>query len=91
MEDNKNKPVIDNEKVTEPNTTKKAEKTEKEYSFVEKLKKDMVEVRIPIDPLNKHLKTEDVFINGYRWTIEKGKTVKVPKAVKNILENAGII
>lgn len=63
----------------------------KEYSFVDKLKKDMVEIRIPIDPLNKHIKTEDVFINGYRWTIEKGKNVRVPRAVKEILENARII
>lgn len=71
--------------------TNNKEVSSKEYSFVEELKKDMVEIRIPIDPLNKHIKTEDVFINGYRWTIEKGKNVSVPRAVKEILENARII
>lgn len=73
------------------NKSEKLTKIEKEYNFVSEIKKDMVEVKIPIDPMNKHLKTEDVFINGYRWTIEKGKTVKVPRAVKDVLENAGII
>lgn len=78
-------------KLENKNKSEKLTKIEKEYNFVSEIKKDMVEVKIPIDPMNKHLKTEDVFINGYRWTIEKGKTVKVPRAVKDVLENAGII
>lgn len=57
----------------------------------EELKKDLTEIKIPIDPLNKKDKTVDVFINGYRWTIEKGKEVKVPKAVKELLVNAKYI
>ena len=62
-----------------------------EYDFVSKIKKDMVEIKIPVDSLNPHLKTKDVFINGYRWTIELGKNVMVPRAVKKVLENANII
>lgn len=55
------------------------------------LKKDLVEIKIPIDPLNKTDKTVDVIINGYRWTIERGKDVKVPRAVKEILSDAQYI
>ena len=86
--------IDNNENQTKPVEPVKPESTkpvEKEYDFVKRLKKDMVEIKIPVDPMNKHLKTEDVYINGYRWTIEKGKTVKVPRAVKEVLENAGII
>ena len=50
-----------------------------------------VEIKIPIDPLNKTDKTVDVIINGYRWTIERGKDVKVPRAVKEILSDAQYI
>lgn len=57
----------------------------------EELKKDLVEIKIPIDQLNKNDKTVEVFINGYRWSIERGKEVKVPRAVKEILTNAKYI
>lgn len=57
----------------------------------EQLKKDLVEIKIPTDNLNKNDKTVEVFINGYRWSIERGKEVKVPKAVKEILANAKYI
>ncbi len=90
--ENNNNIVNDNQtKPVDPETTVSTKPVEKEYDFVKRLKKDMVEIKIPVDPMNKHLKTEDVYINGYRWTIEKGKTVKVPRAVKEVLENAGII
>lgn len=55
------------------------------------LKKDLVEIKIPIDALNKTDKTVNVIINGYRWTIEKGKEVEVPRAVKEILTDAKYI
>lgn len=57
----------------------------------EQLKKDLVEIKIPIDQLNKNDKAVEVFINGYRWSIERGKEVKVPRAVKEILTNAKYI
>lgn len=88
---NNNNNMENNENSNKKIETSNKKNVEKEYDFVKILKKDMVEVKIPIDPMNKQLKTEDVYINGYRWTIEKGKTVKVPRAVKNVLENAGII
>lgn len=57
----------------------------------ETLKKDLVEIKIPIDPLNKTDKTVDVIINGYRWTIKRGEEVKIPRAVKEILTDAKYI
>lgn len=75
--------------ITEEQSKKEQEKEAKKTA--ETLKKDLVEVKIPIDPLNKTDRTVDVIINGYRWTIERGKEVKVPRAVKEILTDAKYI
>ena len=69
----------------------KLEQEKEAKKTAEALKKDLVEIKIPIDPLNKTDKTVDVIINGYRWTIERGKEVKVPRAVKEILTDAQYI
>jgi Flp pilus assembly CpaF family ATPase len=81
-------------KVQNVNTTEEQSKKEQEKEAVktaEKLKKDLVEIKIPIDPLNKTDRTVDVIINGYRWTIQRGKEVKVPRAVKELLTDAQYI
>lgn len=84
-QENNNQEVVKTEEQSKIEQEKEAKKT------AETLKKDLVEVKIPIDPLNKTDRTVDVIINGYRWTIEKGKEVKVPRAVKEILTDAKYI
>lgn len=84
-QENNNQDVIKTEEQNKLEQEKEAKKT------AETLKKDLVEIKIPIDPLNKTDRTVDVIINGYRWTIEKGKEVKVPRAVKEILTDAKYI
>ena len=78
-QENKNQELAITEEQGKLEQEKEAKKT------AATLKKDLVEIKIPIDPLNKTDKTVDVIINGYRWTIERGKDVKVPRAVKEIL------
>ena len=82
---NTNQEVVKTEEQSKIEQEKEAKKT------AETLKKDLVEVKIPIDPLNKTDKTVNVIINGYRWTIERGKEVKVPRAVKELLTDAKYI
>lgn len=84
-QENNNQDVVKTEEQSKIEQEKEAKKT------AETLKKDFVEIKIPIDPLNKTDKTVDVIINGYRWTIERGKEVKVPRAVKEILTDAKYI
>ena len=84
-QENNNQEVVKTEEQSKIEQEKEAKKT------AEALKKDLVEIKIPIDPLNKTDKTVDVIINGYRWTIERGKEVKVPRAVKEILTDAKYI
>lgn len=84
-QENNNQEVVKTEEQSKMEQEKEAKKT------AETLKKDLVEVKIPIDPLNKTDRTVDVIINGYRWTIERGKEVKVPRAVKEILTDAKYI
>ena len=81
-QENKNQELAITEEQGKLEQEKEAKKT------AATLKKDLVEIKIPIDPLNKTDKTVDVIINGYRWTIERGKDVKVPRAVKEILSDA---
>ena len=80
-----------NQEVTKTAEQSKIEQEKEAKKTAETLKKDLVEIKIPIDPLNKTDKTVDVIINGYRWTIERGKEVKVPRAVKEILTDAKYI
>lgn len=80
-----------NQEVTKTEEQSKIEQEKEAKKTAETLKKDLVEIKIPIDPLNKTDKTVDVIINGYRWTIERGKEVKVPRAVKEILTDAKYI
>ena len=84
-QENNNQEAVKTEEQSKIEQEKEAKKT------AETLKKDLVEVKIPIDPLNKTDRTVDVIINGYRWTIERGKEVKVPRAVKEILTDAKYI
>ena len=84
-QENNNQEVVKTEEQSKIEQEKEAKKT------AETLKKDLVEIKIPIDPLNKTDRTVDVIINGYRWTIERGKEVKVPRAVKEILTDAKYI
>ena len=84
-QENNNQEVVKTEEQSNIEQEKEAKKT------AETLKNDLVEVKIPIDPLNKTDRTVDVIINGYRWTIERGKEVKVPRAVKEILTDAKYI
>ena len=84
-QENNNQEVVKTEEQSKIEQEKEAKKT------AETLKKDLVEVKIPIDPLNKTDRTVDLIINGYRWTIERGKEVKVPRAVKEILTDAKYI
>ena len=84
-QENNNQEVVKTEEQSKIEQEKEAKKT------AETLKKDLVEVKIPIDPLNKTDRTVEVIINGYRWTIERGKEVKVPRAVKEILTDAKYI
>ena len=84
-QENNNQEVVKTEEQSKIEQEKEAKKT------AETLKKDLVEVKIPRDPLNKTDRTVDVIINGYRWTIERGKEVKVPRAVKEILTDAKYI
>lgn len=84
-QENNNQEVVKTEEQSKIEQEKEAKKT------AETLKKDLVEIKIPIDPLNKTDKTVDVIINGYRWTIERGKEVKVPRAVKELLTDAKYI
>ena len=80
-----------NQEVTKTEEQSKIEQEKEAKKTAETLKKDLVEIKIPIDPLNKTDKTVDVIINGYRWTIERGKEVIVPRAVKEILTDAKYI
>lgn len=84
-QENNNQEVVKTKEQSKIEQEKEAKKT------AETLKKDLVEIKIPIDPLNKTDRTVDVIINGYRWTIERGKEVKVPRAVKEILTDAKYI
>lgn len=84
-QENNNQEVVKTEEQSKIEQEKEAKKT------AETLKKDLVEIKIPIDQLNKTDRTVDVIINGYRWTIERGKEVKVPRAVKEILTDAKYI
>lgn len=80
-----------NQEVAKTEEQSKMEQEKEAKKIAEALKKDLVEIKIPIDPLNKTDRTVDVIINGYRWTIERGKEVKVPRAVKEILTDAKYI
>jgi hypothetical protein len=50
-----------------------------------------VSVRVPLDQLNPKERIVTVQINGYTYTIERGKDVTVPDVVKDILEEAKLI
>lgn len=82
---------INNQDAVKTEEQSKIEQEKEAKKTAEALKKDLVEIKIPIDPLNKTDRTVDVIINGYRWTIERGKEVKVPRAVKEILTDTKYI
>lgn len=88
---NVNAQNMENPSITKTDEQSKIEQDKEAKKTAETLKKDLVEIKIPIDPLNKTDKTVDVIINGYRWTIKRGEEVKVPRAVKEILTDAKYI
>ena len=79
------------------NTIIKPEKSDKEKDEAEaqatakKLKKEMVRIKVPVDPMNPKDLMVSVSINGYKWLIKRGETVEVPEEVSRILENAKYI
>lgn len=79
------------------NTIVKPEKSDKEKDEAEaqatakKLKKEMVRIKVPVDPMNPKDLMVSVSINGYKWLIKRGETVEVPEEVSRILENAKYI
>lgn len=54
-------------------------------------KQEKIKIRIPIDPLNKNDLIVPVVINGYLWSIERGKSISLPENVVKILEESGYI
>lgn len=90
-QENNTQEIIKQQNVVQTEERSKKEQEEEAKKTAETLKKDLVEIKIPIDPLNKTDKVVDVIINGYRWTIERGKEVKVPRAVKELLTDANYI
>nr|DAU93971.1 MAG TPA: hypothetical protein [Caudoviricetes sp.] len=90
-QENNTQEIIKQQNVVQTEEQSKIEQEKEAKKTAETLKKDLVEIKIPIDPLNKTDKVVDVIINGYRWTIERGKEVKVPRAVKELLTDANYI
>ncbi len=90
-QENNTQEIIKQQNVVQTEEQSKIEQEKEAKKTAETLKKDLVEIKIPIDPLNKTDKVVDVIINGYRWTIERGKEVKVPRAVKQLLTDANYI
>ena len=56
-----------------------------------KVKKTLVRIKLPVDPLNPKDLMVPVVINGYQWLIKRGETVEVPEEVVKILEGAKYI
>lgn len=50
-----------------------------------------VTIKIPKNELNPNDDVIPVRINQYKWNIKRGVEVKVPEAVKEVLENANYI
>ena len=57
----------------------------------DKLNKDLVNIKIPVDKENPGEKLVPVTINGWTWTIKRGETVEVPVAVAELLEGANYL
>lgn len=80
------KEIIEKEvKITDAEIEKEAKETAKN------VKKKMVRIKVPVDPLNPKDLMVPVVINGYRWSIKRGEIVDVPEEVVRILENAKYI
>lgn len=73
------------------NETDKIADEKEAKATAKELKKDMVKIKIPVDPQNPKDIVVPVMINGYMWFINRGETVEVPAEVANILENAKYI
>lgn len=57
----------------------------------DKLNKDLIKIKIPVDKENPGEKFVPVTINGWTWTIKRGESVEVPVAVAKLLEDANYI
>ena len=57
----------------------------------DKLNKDLIKIKIPLDKENPGEKLVPVTINGWTWTIKRGESVEVPVAVAKLLEDANYI
>lgn len=80
------KEKVETPKFTDGELDEMAKETGKEVNEQGKVK-----IRIPLDPLNKTNLIVPVIINGYMWSIERGKSVEVPENVADILSEAGYI
>lgn len=62
---------------------------EAEKSTLQQLKEmEQVTIHVPEDPVNEDEKVVIVGINGVFWPIERGKEVKVPKAVAEVYRDS---
>ena len=68
-----------------PEATKKTTKKEIE------IKEEMGMVNIPVDPLNPHVKTLEVTINGVTTILPRGKGFKLSKAVEEVIEKSKLM
>ena len=57
----------------------------------DKLNKNLIKIKIPMDKENPGEKFVPVTINGWTWTIKRGESVEVPEAVAKLLEDAKYI
>lgn len=57
----------------------------------DKLNKDLIKIKIPVDKENPGEKLVPVTINGWTWTIKRGEAVEVPVAVAKLLEDANYL
>lgn len=75
----------------ENNITEKEKDENEALETAKTVKKSLVRIKIPVDPLNPKDLIVSVMINGYIWQIKRGETVDVPEQVANILEEAKYI
>lgn len=71
----------------EENSEKMAREAEK--STLQQLKEmEQVSIHVPVDPTNEDEKVVVVGVNGVFWPVERGKEIKVPKAVAEVYRDS---
>ena len=89
MGNNENQNVVNT--IVKPKESDKEKDEAEAQATAKKLKKEMVRIKVPVDPMNPKDLMVSVSINGYKWLIKRGETVEVPEEVSKILENAKYI